>query len=112
MTDLFAVPDRDLCQPPWLADFVDTIFADYFHHYSDEYDYTDYIYPIEPDGVTTYLFKSHVGEILKMHTSQEVHMVVEYLRSIDLIQREYLPSEHFDGLHSIVSKLSLSISFF
>ena len=103
MGDLYDLLDDDICQPEWLSDFIHEEFAEYFHHYDDELDFTDFIYPIESDGVTDYFFQSQLFQILHLHSRQEVEKVVNYLRSIDLLQREYLPSEHFESLRFLVS---------
>ena len=103
MDDLYEVSDRDICQPEWLSDFVQDNFPDLFLRYDDEFDYTDYIYPIESDGVTNYLFKSQIGEILQIQHSSELLELLEYLRSIDLLQREYLPSHHLEDVRFLVS---------
>lgn len=103
MDNLFNLSDRDVYQPKWLTEFLQHDFADYFHHYDHEYDFNDFIYPIDPDGVTEYLFQSHLYEIMKLQTSHEVHLVVDFLRSIDQLQREYLPSKHLEGLRFLVS---------
>ena len=112
MTNLYELSDRDICQPPWLTKYITDEFSEYLYHYDDEYDYDDYIHPIEADGTTQFLFKSCLGEILKMQTSREVQSVEEFLRSIDLLQREYLPSEHFGALQRLVSLFSLILSLF
>ena len=105
MDNLYDLPDRDISQPKWLADFVQEHFARYFHRYEGDSDFTDYIHPILPDGATEYLFNSQLAEIFQIQTSDEIYQVEEYLRSIDLLQREYLPSEHLKCLRFLVSFL-------
>ena len=113
MNDLYDLPDADICQPEWLSLFLQEEFAEYYHYYDDELDFTDYIYPIESDGVTDYFYRSHLYQILHVQTSQEITNVIHYLRSIDLLQREYLPSEHLEGLRYLVSSLyRLLFSFY
>ena len=105
MSDLYDLSDADICQPEWLSEFVQEEFAEYFYHYDDDLDFTDYIYPIASDGVTDYFYGSHLCQVLYIQTCQELENVVDYLRSIDLLQREYLPSKHFHGLRLLVSFL-------
>ena len=103
MDNVYDLPDRDILQPRWLADFIQEHFARYFHRYEGDTDFTDYIHPITSDGTTEYLFNSQLAEILQIQTSDEIYQVEEYIRSIDLLQREYLPSEHFEYLRFLVS---------
>ena len=112
MTDLFDLPDADICQPEWLSEFVQNEFTDFLYHYDDEMDFTDYIYPIEADGVTDYFFGSQIYQILHIQTRHEIQNIVDYLRSIDLLQREYLPSKHFNGLQFLVSSFNLIFTLF
>ena len=103
MDDLYDLPDNDICQPEWLADFIQNEFPSYLYHYNDEFDFTDFVYPIESDGIVEYFYQSQISEIMRATTSDEVMHVVCFLRSIDLLQREYLPSKHLDGLRFLVS---------
>ena len=103
MDDLYELSDADIHQPPWLAEYVQIEFAEYFYHYEDEFDFHDYIYPIEPDGVTRFLFDSHLCEILTLQTSDEVQTIEDYLRSIDHLQKDYIPSKHLQDLRYMVS---------
>ena len=103
MNDLYDLPDGDICQPEWLAEFIQEEFSSYFYHYSDEFDFTDFVYPIDSDGVINYFYQSQLSEILRATTSDEIMHVVCLLRSIDLLQREYLPSKHLADLRFLVS---------
>ena len=105
MDNLYELPDRDISQPEWLANFVQKHFAHFFHRYEGDNDFTDYVHPITSDGATEYLFDSQLAEILQVQTSDEICQIEEYLRSIDLLQREYLPSEHLKCLRFLVSFL-------
>ena len=103
MDNLHKLPDRDILQPKWLVDFVREQFTHYLYRHDDDNDFMDYIFPISPDGVTDYFFNSQIAEVLHIQTSSELHQVEEYLRSIDLLQREYLPSKHLECLRFLVS---------
>ena len=111
MDNLYDLSDRDICQPKWLTEFMQCNFADYFHYYDHEHDFDDFIHPIESDGVTEYFFQSHLYEILKLQTSQKIQLVENYLRSIDQLQKEYLPSKHLESLRFLVS-ISLILTCF
>ena len=112
MDDLYDLPDADICQPPWLSDFIQEEFPELLTNEDDENDFLDYIYPMETDGVIQYLYGSHLREILKLQTSTEVDLVEDFLRSIDLLQKDYLPAKHLLGLQNLVSDFSFQSLFY
>lgn len=103
MNDLFDLPDEDLCQPDWLSEFARELFPELYLRYDEEFDFDDYIYPIEPDSIIRFFYKSCLSEILQATLATDIKNAEDYLRSIDLIQRNQLPFGHFDNLGYLVS---------
>ena len=68
-------------------------------------DFNDYIYPIEDDGVTNYFYGSQVLEFLQLGSHVNFAQIAEFLRSIDHLRREYLPSGHVEDVRFLVSSL-------
>ena len=101
--------NEDLCSPEWFTGFIQCTFPALFPGFIMQnyaaLDFSDYIYPIEEDGVTKYFYNSQMLDFFQLGTEINFANVENLLRSIDLLRKEYLPSCHVEMIRFLVSSL-------
>ena len=93
----------DLCTPDWLTNFLKETFPDLFEYEDNTPDYTDFIYPMKADGITRFFYGSQLMDILSYGSYHYIEGAESYLRSVDQLRKEYLPSSHYCSIRFLVS---------
>ena len=93
----------DLCTPLWMTEFLRSAFPDLFDPGPISFDYEYYIYPAKIDGVMEFFYESQLLDILQNGTYESLDGAVEFLRSVDQLRKDYLPSSHLASIRCLVS---------
>ena len=91
-----------------MTEFLRNAFPDLFDPGPSSIDYEYYIYPAKVDGVMEFFYESQLLDILQNGTYESLDGAVEYLRSVDQLRKDYLPSSHLVSIRRLVS-FSLSV---
>ena len=95
--------NSDLCTPAWLTEVLKQEFPALFDTNDHTLDLLDYIFPIEPDGIMEFFPDSQLMDIFQHDSYNYLDGAVSYLRSVDQLRKEYLPSSHLSSIRSLVS---------
>ena len=106
MDELRTNSDSDLCTPAWLTEVLKKEFPDLFDTDDSTLDLSDYIFPIESDGVMEFFPNCQLMDIFQHDSYAYIGGTVSYLRSVDQLRKEYLPSSHLFSIRSLVRFLS------
>ena len=103
MTRITDLEDQDICQPLWLIDFLVGYFPEMLFNSSAQYEVFNEDEDFETEDV---FYGSAMMELLRHYDVSLVYRALEFVRSIDHLIREDLPSEHLSAVKNLVSRFS------
>ena len=91
--------NQDICQPLWLIDFLVAQFPEMIYYSSSECSNTE----DESSDSEDLFYGTVVMELLRHGSMDLVSRALNFIRSIDHVIRQDLPSEHILDLRNLVS---------